>query len=325
MLDNLVESVHRLLLDNLPIRSNRTPSGWTTFDCPVCSDKRKRGGVITNGAKISYHCFNCGYTTGWSPAPHMGKKYKDLVEKLGASTSDIHRVQVDLMKHSETLADVEDTGFVYNLKKFDPIDVSEFDVTLVEDLPEDNEIRQYAYERGILGLYPLLHFNNFPFKKRLIVPFMYDGDLVGFTGRHVAPPDKDTPKYYHSLPPGYVFNIDKFVDSERDFVIVTEGVFDAILIDGVSVLGNNVTPEQAHLIEKLGKQVILCPDRDEAGKNLIEQAVALGWAVSFPPWADGIKDAAEAAQRYGRLATVHSIISNATNNKIKIQVKTKML
>ena len=80
---------------------------------------------------------------------------------------------------------------------------------------------------------------------------------------------------------GYVFNIDKFVDTDRDFVVVVEGVFDAILIDGISVLGNGVI-EQAHPIDKLNKRVILCPDRDSAGKDLIEKAIELGWEISFP-------------------------------------------
>ena len=48
--DSIVEQVHRLLIDNLPVRSSKTPSGWTTFDCPMCSDTRKRAGVISIGA-----------------------------------------------------------------------------------------------------------------------------------------------------------------------------------------------------------------------------------------------------------------------------------
>ena len=48
----LVDQVHRLLMDNLPLNSGKTPSGWTTFNCPMCSDKRKRGGVIQSNAKI---------------------------------------------------------------------------------------------------------------------------------------------------------------------------------------------------------------------------------------------------------------------------------
>ena len=83
-LDSIVESVHRLLLNNLPIRTTRTPSGWMTFNCPMCNDKRKRAGIITSGPKISYNCFNCKYTTGWSTSPHIGQKFRDLATRLGA-------------------------------------------------------------------------------------------------------------------------------------------------------------------------------------------------------------------------------------------------
>jgi len=97
------------------------------------------------------------------------------------------------------------------------------------------------------------------------------------------------------------------------------------MIDGIAIQGNSVGPEQAHLIEKLGKRIIVCPDRDKAGIDLMMQAAELGWEVSFPPWHVDCKDAADAVVRYGRLATVGSIIKHATNNKLKIEVKAKML
>lgn len=324
-LDSIVESVHRLLVDNLPIRTTRTPSGWSTFDCPMCSDKRKRAGVITNGAKISYHCFNCNYTTGWSPSPNMGQRYKDLVSKLGANSSDIHNVQIELLKHKEQLEGLETDGYVFNLSKFETVELPS-NVMMIEDLPEDHAVREYAKQRGLEGLYTLLYFPDDPlYAKRLVVPFTFNNEIVGWTGRHVSPPDKSTPKYLHKMQSGYVFNIDRFADSEREIVIVVEGVFDAIQVDGIAVLGNHVTAEQAHLIEKLGKRVILCPDRDKPGKELIDEALALGWEVSFPPWHKDVKDAADAVHKYGRLATVASIIKHATDNKIKAQVKAKML
>lgn len=322
--DSVVEQVHRLLYDNLPVKSNRTPSGWTTFDCPMCSDTRKRAGVIANGAKISFNCFNCGFKTGWAMNPYMGKKYKDLVTRLGGSVSDVHNVQMELLKVADDLQEQDSSQYVYSLSKFKTEELPE-GVQSVENLPDGHELKEYARQRGILGVYPLLHFNDLTNKKRVIVPFTYNGEVVGWTGRHIAPPDKQTPKYLHKLQPGYVFNVDAFADSEREIVIVTEGVFDAILVDGVSILGNSVTAEQAHLIERLGKRVILCPDRDSAGKELIEQALELGWEVSFPPWSVEIKDAADAVAKYGRLLTVSSIIKYATNNKIKTQVKMRML
>lgn len=324
-IDNLVESVHHLLLGNLPVRTSKTPSGWTTMDCPMCSDKRKRGGVITDGAKISYHCFNCNFTTGWSLGPGLGKKYKDLVEKLGASTSDIHTVQMELLKNAEILeSNNTNIDYVYNLAKFKTVDLP-VNVFNVEELQDSHPVKKYAIERGLLGLYPLLYFDDKLYKQRLVVPFTFNNELVGWTGRHINPPDKATPKYLHNMQKGFVFNIDRFTDTERDIVIVTEGVFDAILVDGIAVQGNSVSAEQAHLIEKLGKRVILCPDRDKAGKELILQAIELGWEVSFPNWSPEIKDAADAVNRYGRLATVYSIITNTTDNKIKTEVKMRML
>ena len=294
------------------------------MDCPMCTDKRKRGGLITTGAKISYNCFNCGFTTGWEPNPTLGKKYKQLATTLGADTQDIHKVTIELMKYSEELETESASDYVYNLQKFNTEQIPE-SAMAVDDLPDDHAVKEYAKQRGLLGLYPLLYFDEKLYKQRLVVPFTYNNDVVGWTGRHISPPDKQTPKYLHKMQPGYVFNIDRFADSKRQIVIVTEGVFDAILVDGIAIQGNSVGPEQAHLIEKLGKRIIVCPDRDEAGIELMLQAAELGWEVSFPPWHVDCKDAADAVQRYGRLATVSSIIKHATNNKLKIEVKAKML
>lgn len=322
--DSVVEKIHRLLYDNLPVRSTRTPSGWTTFDCPMCNDNRKRAGVITNGAKISFNCFNCGFKTGWAMNPYLGKKYKDIAIKLGCSEADVHNAQMELLKIGDELHDQQDSTYVYSLSKFDTVELPA-DVQTIESLPDGHELKQYAEERGILGVYPLLHFSDMVNKRRIIVPFTYNGEVIGWTGRHIAPPDKKTPKYLHKLPAGYVFNVDAFANNEREIVIVTEGVFDAILVDGIAVMGNHVTAEQAHLIDRLGKRIILCPDRDTAGKELIEQALELGWEVSFPPWSSECKDAADAVAKYGRLLTVASIIKYATDNKIKSQVKMRML
>lgn len=323
-IDSLVERVHRLLLDNLPVKSSKTPSGWITLNCPMCSDKRKRGGVITSGARISYNCFNCNFSTGWTPGPNLGKKYKDLSLALGETQETIHKLQILLLKHREVLEVDIETDYVYNLSRFQTEKLPER-ASAVEDLPADHPVRLYAQEREILGLYPLLYFDENLYKQRLVIPFSYNGELVGWTARHINPPSKETPKYLHKTQAGYVFNIDSFASSEREIVIIVEGVIDAILIDGISVQGNSVTPEQAHLLDKLGKRVILCPDRDSAGKQLIDQALELGWEVSIPPWHADCKDAADAVQKYGRLATVASIIKHASDNKLKTQVKAKML
>ena len=154
---------------------------------------------------------------------------------------------------------------------------------------------------------------------------MYNNQLVGWTGRHINPPNKETAKYLLNMQSGYVFNIDKFVDSERDFVVVTEGVFDAIAIDGIATLGNNINEQQADIIDSIGKEVICVPDRDQAGQEMIDYALEYGWAVSFPNWHDEVKDVSDAVGKYGKLYTMASILEGKKSNKLKINLARKKL
>ena len=77
------------------------------------------------------------------------------------------------------------------------------------------------------------------------------------------------------------------------------------------------------LINRLSKDVIVVPDRDEAGKKLIEQAIELGWGVSLPDWEVGINDIGDAVNKHGRLYALHRIVSAAETSPLKIRLKEK--
>ena len=113
-------------------------------------------------------------------------------------------------------------------------------------------------------------------------------------------------------------------DWSRKFVIVTEGPFDAITISGVSILGSEINDIQRELIDGLGRQVVVVPDRDAPGEKLINQATEFGWSVAFPEWEKDVNDIAEAVQKYGRLFTIQSILKTTEKTKLKIDLKRKM-
>ena len=113
-------------------------------------------------------------------------------------------------------------------------------------------------------------------------------------------------------------------DWTRKFVIVTEGPFDAIAVSGVSILGSEINDTQRELIDNLGRQVIVVPDRDAPGQKLINQALEFGWSVAFPEWEDNVSDVADAVAKYGRLFTMQSILKSTESNKLKIDLKRKM-
>jgi DNA primase len=107
--------------------------------------------------------------------------------------------------------------------------------------------------------------------------------------------------------------------------IVTEGIFDALSIDGVAVMHDEINSDQALLLSTLNKQIIVVPDRDKTGLKMCDRALELGYQVSLPVWEADIKDVNDAVVRYGKLPTLLSILQSATNSKIKIEMQRKKI
>ena len=185
-------------------------------------------------------------------------------------------------------------------------------------------VYKYLMDRGI-DFYKRFYWSPDPFmkmNKRVIIPFYADNKIVGYTSRIIAE-EENIPKYYSDVQPGYLYNYDQ-LHNNRKYVIITEGVLDALVINAVSSLGNKLTQGQIDVINSVGKQVIVCPDRDKSGSSLIDVATENNWYVSFPDWKPTIKDCADAVTTYGRIQTLESIIESATNNMAKIQIYKKI-
>jgi DNA primase len=115
-----------------------------------------------------------------------------------------------------------------------------------------------------------------------------------------------------------VYGLDR-QSRNREMVIVTEGQLDAIVTDGCATGRNNINDDQADILKSLEKQIIVLPDRDEAGKQMCKSAIRHGFSVSFPEWKD-CKDASDALTKYGRLYTIRSIINSVEKNPTKIEL-----
>jgi hypothetical protein len=314
----------------LPSKRKHTPSGWISFNAPCCDDKRQRGGFIVNaGDAVSYHCFNCGFKCSWQPGRHISQKMNQFMRNLNIPDDIISQLRLEALR----LDDNNITEVRSIIPKFDtralPIDSKSFAEwqTFLKLTDEEYQVPQafsnvveYLAARKIDPLaYPFYHTNKVGFNNRIIIPFLYKGVVVGWTARAV---NDAKPKYLSEQQPGYVFNLDSQQD-ERQFVIVSEGPFDAISIDGCALLGAEIKDSQNWLLKQLGKEIVLVPDRDEAGKITLEQALEFGWSVSMPDWPDGVKDINDAVIKLGRLATLWLIVSAKESNNLKIQLRAK--
>jgi DNA primase len=90
------------------------------------------------------------------------------------------------------------------------------------------------------------------------------------------------------------------------------------------VLHQEINDRQVKLIRSLGKEVIVVPDQDAAGLNLVDRAVELGWSVSMPDW-QGCKDINDAVIKYGQLATLISILESRESSRVKIELRKRQI
>jgi DNA primase len=123
---------------------------------------------------------------------------------------------------------------------------------------------------------------------------------------------------------GYVFNLDR-QGWNRQCVIVVEGQFDAIAIDGVAIMTNEPNDAQIARLTGLGKEIIVVPDRDRPGAKMLKSAITNGWSASLPPWGDDVKDVADAVKKYGRLYVLATILHYKVAGEIKINLMKKKL
>ena len=334
---NLIQNT---ILTALPANKKKTPSGWISFNAPCCvhngetQDKKKRGGIMNSAdGTLSYHCFNCGYKASYILGRRLTQKMRTFMSYIGIPDDTIRKLAIEAMRHEESDVKYEKKKFVTFNKKDLPKDTQTLDAWLekyttgslshTEQKSIDN-LLTYLTSRGIgPDWYDFMYSPSkiWDIYQRLLIPFYWRGEVVGFTGRVFE--KSQAVKYYTDVWPGYVFNMDA-QDWSRKFVLVTEGPFDAITTSGVSILGSEINDIQRELIEGLNRQIIIVPDRDRPGEKLINQAIEFGWGVAFPEWHDSVEDTADAVLKYGRLFTIKSILKSTETNKLKIDLKRKM-
>ena len=317
------------ILSIIPGKKKTTSSGWHSFNAICCGhlghkpDRRMRGGIKFDGqTNWSMHCFNCGYKCNFVLGRSISYKTKQLLLWCGIDDTQIGKWSLESLQQKDLLEIVIQKKTKIKIK-FKDLELPEGEM-LDGNNPLHKVYVDYVQSRGI-------NYNEYPFlitptatgryANRIIIPYTYNNKIVGHTSRFL---DNKIPKYINEQQPGYVFNID-VQKSEWQVCILTEGIFDALSIDGIAIMHDDISNDQAQLIASLNKQIIVVPDRDKTGLKLCDRALELGYSVSLPNWELDIKDVNDAVVRYGKLPTLLSILQSATMSKIKIEMQRKKI
>jgi hypothetical protein len=305
----------------LPAKRKQSSSGWISFNAPCCvhngenQDKRQRGGLKLSEEGWSFHCFNCGYTASFVLGRNLSYKARKLLTWLTVPPEEIERINLESLKHKSIAGILESRQQV---ERTTEIRFEERDLpATTQEL--SGEATSYLTNRSIGLDYPFL-FKHTP-RPGIVIPFTYKNQVIGSCIRFL---DDRVPKYLNDMQPGYVFGTD-LQKNNWNYVLVMEGVFDALSIGGLAVLHSEINDAQARLIRSLEREVIVVPDQDAAGMKLVDRAVELGWSVSIPHWGDDIKDVNDAVVRYGRLGTLLTIMQAKEHSRIKIELRKKQI
>jgi len=174
------------------------------------------------------------------------------------------------------------------------------------------------------------------FRNRVIFPIINtSGDVIAFGGRVM---DDSKPKYLNSSDtPGFkksrnlfALNYAKNHCSER--LILCEGYMDVIALhaagfeNAVATLGTALTQEQARLMAKHTKQVLICYDSDEAGQAATRKAVRILSDVGLDVRIirmQGAKDPDEYIKNFGADSFKRLLDSSLTGFEFKIETTLK--
>ena len=150
------------------------------------------------------------------------------------------------------------------------------------------------------------------FRNRVIIPIIdTKGDVIAFGGRVL---DDSLPKYLNSSDTPifkksknlFALNYARKDCAER--IILCEGYMDVIALHGagfsnaVATLGTAITPEQARIMERYTKSVVIAYDSDEAGQRAADKAFKLLGEVGLDVKIlkmSGAKDPDEYIKKFG--------------------------
>lgn len=151
------------------------------------------------------------------------------------------------------------------------------------------------------------------FRNRVMFPIIdVAGNVIAFGGRVM---DDSKPKYRNTMDTvafkksRNLFALNFARHSSQESLILCEGYMDVIALhasgftNAVATLGTAITPEQARLMSRYTKKVLISYDADEAGQKAAQKAIKLLGEVGLDVGViklPGAKDPDEFIKRYGK-------------------------
>lgn len=289
-------------------------SGWETCKCPLCNDYKDRGGFKFEGDTIIYSCFNCGVKSVFEEfSGDLSKHFRRILNSFGIEDSEISSVvntsffnKKDSEEKTITLSKLTKVNTTTPTVK---LPEKSFPLGHPEFLEYQEKLITYLINRKVdLDKYKFFFSLEPRFKDRIIIPFYRQGKIIYWQARHIDSAEK---KRYDNAPVGreaVMFNFDQLNRYTDAPLFITEGVFDAMMVDGISILGSKMSEAKIELLAKTHRRIVFVIDKDPNGRHLAESVLKAGWEIAFAP--DGAEDLNNSVSRFGLSWTIYEVMKS---------------
>jgi hypothetical protein len=295
------------------------PRGFYDVRCAVCNDHLDRGGFKFDSDFTGYSCYNCGSKFKYEEGSgKLSRNAKQILADFGITAEDLTSIRSAMFvaPKEESEISLDDLKRV----KLDTPEVALPDRSYPLGHDGHDELQapliEYLISRKIDPLGVNAFFSLDPkYLRRVIIPYYRDGKIIYWQARSVD--DGVKPRYLNSSAArdAVMYGYDRLFTYDPSPLFVTEGVFDAIVLSGICILGSSLNAAKIEVLKKCRRRVIFVIDRDKTGGELGKQVLSNGWELSFVD--KRAADANRSVQLFGLPFTIHTLLQNATTKTDK--------
>lgn len=306
-----------IILKYVHVRPHSNKEGWYQTLCKVCNDHGKKGyraGFKFDHGSVAYNCFNCGITASYHPNQSLSEKMTTVLQAFDVPEYELNALILD------SIGKQTNSGYTAKHQAIipEPVNIPDFFYPLIDDKDDDwcQESIDYLTKRQIdwttQPFFCVKQSANPAYKKwygRLIIPVYYNNQIVFYQGRDLT--DLHIRKYLspNISKQNILYGYHNINNNTNEPLYITEGWFDAVLLDGIALFGNRITPAQTEWLNKTKRPKVIIPDKYGNGHLLGEQAIKQSWSIATPNFGNA-KDVNEAVIKYGLLYVLQSIKDN---------------
>lgn len=296
------------------VRFEGNSKGWYHCKCKSCGDYKVRASFLFEEARIKYNCFNCGLSQSYTKnSTFLSKEFREILIAFNVPEIDIDMVLGKNFFNKDQLVLAKKKAE----SKIEEVELppGSYRIETAEDGDLWTQVaEEYLAMRGLSLSSHQWYLSSDPsFRERLIIPYFKDGKVIYWQARSFL--DNVKKRYIAAAAPiePVIFGYEELEKHNSSPLFIMEGVFDAISIGGVSMLGSKLYKQRIDAFTKSKRRKIFVidkKDKENNGYKLGLDALKHGWEITFVSGND-TKDVNHSVAKYGKLFTVSDLLSNA--------------